>query len=205
MTGFIICALLFAFVLYLKGQYPRIKGKTGERRVNRRILDGLDGDKYALLSDVTLTTDRGTTQIDQIIVSEYGIFVIETKNMDGWIFGSKTSEKWTQVLYKKKTPFYNPLKQNYAHVCALQKLLNLPLSKFVPIVTFTGDLEFKTEMPENVVYSVDLVSHISSKTSPLFKRDELYSIICKILNHRLAPGKETDDLHVHNLRQRFSK
>ena len=43
---------------------------------------------YIDLNNVTIPTPRGTTQIDHVIVSRYGIFVVESKNMSGWIFGS---------------------------------------------------------------------------------------------------------------------
>ena len=65
---------------------------------------------------------NGTTQIDHILVSAYGIFVIETKNLKGWIFGSAENATWTQVLAGKKYPFQNPLKQNYRHTRCARRL-----------------------------------------------------------------------------------
>src|SRR5258708_39347972 len=52
-------------------------------------------------------------------------FVIETKNMDGWIFGSVQQETWTQQFFKKKFKFQNPLRQNYRHTRCLAEFLNL--------------------------------------------------------------------------------
>ena len=65
------------------------KGIWGESVVNMMTTVYLDREKYHLVENVTLSTESGTTQIDHIIVSQYGIFVVETKNMAGWIFGSK--------------------------------------------------------------------------------------------------------------------
>lgn len=63
-------------------------------------------DDYVLLNDCTLPDDRGgTTQIDHILISPYGVFVIETKNYKGWIFGSAHQKKWTQQIYKKDLNF----------------------------------------------------------------------------------------------------
>jgi len=83
-------------------------------------------------------------QIDHLILSVYGIFVIETKNYSGWIFGNEKSEYWTQVIYKDKFRFYNPIKQNWSHVYALKKLLHeYKEVNYYPIVVFAGDGELK--------------------------------------------------------------
>jgi hypothetical protein len=66
-----------------------------------------------------LPSQGSTTQIDHVLVSVYGIFVIETKNMKGWIFGDERSAQWTQSIFGKKSRFQNPLRQNYRHVKAL--------------------------------------------------------------------------------------
>jgi restriction system protein len=67
---------------------PWFKGVVGETLVNLAAKLFLDGKDYHLIRNLTLPTGEGTTQIDHVIVSRYGIFVIETKNMSGWIFGS---------------------------------------------------------------------------------------------------------------------
>ena len=79
---------------------PMGKGIMGEFFVNLVIHIKLDKKKYHLLKNVTLPTEDGTIQIDHIIVSQYGIFVIETKNMKGWIFGGEQQKTWTQKVYK---------------------------------------------------------------------------------------------------------
>jgi len=78
---------------------PWGKGIIGEFLVNISANLKLDKNKYHLIKNVTLPTEDGTTQIDHIIVSEYGIFVVETKNMKGWIFGDEKQKYWTQKIY----------------------------------------------------------------------------------------------------------
>ncbi|MDX1757907.1 MAG: nuclease-related domain-containing protein [Marinobacter sp.] len=68
------------------------KGKLGEFLVNASARLFLDKNRYHLIKNVTLPTEDGTTQIDHIIVSRYGVFVVETKNMKGWIFGNANPE-----------------------------------------------------------------------------------------------------------------
>ena len=69
---------------------------------------------FERVHNVILPGRDGTTQIDHVVVSIYGLFVIETKNMDGWIFGSAEQRTWRQQFFKKKFKFQNPLRQNSA-------------------------------------------------------------------------------------------
>ena len=128
------------------------KGRFGEFLINR-LLSRLPASDYTLIKDVTLPTDEGTTQVDHIVVSTFGIFVVETKNMKGWIFGSKNQKQWTQKIYRHTAKFQNPLHQNYKHVKNLESLLGIDLSKLHSVIVFIGDSEFKTNMPENVTYA----------------------------------------------------
>jgi len=84
-----LVSILILSVLYFF-KSPWFKGFAGEMLVHIYAKIHLSRDKYHVLRNVTLPTADGTTQIDHIIVSEYGVFVIETKNMKGWIFGGAT-------------------------------------------------------------------------------------------------------------------
>jgi len=86
---------IFIFITVLKS--PWFKGVLGEFLVNFLLKKYLPKEKYTLIKNVTLPTDDGTTQIDHIVVSEFGLFVIETKNMKGWIFGNTNQKKWTFI------------------------------------------------------------------------------------------------------------
>lgn len=123
---FIINPLLLAFafltgVIFLNRNYSVIKGAVGERKVNQ-LLNKL-GPDYTLFHDLYLPTEKGTTQVDHIVTSAYGIFVIETKHYNGWIFGNEYNKYWTQVIYKRKERMLNPIRQNYRHIQALKKFI----------------------------------------------------------------------------------
>lgn len=123
--------------------YPQIKGALGEGYL-AKLLSSLPKDKYYVLNNIMLKTDRGTTQIDHIVVSVYGIFVIETKTYKGWIMGNGRDEYWTQNIYGRKNRFKNPILQNYGHVKALEGLLSefkdVPL---IPVIAFSGECDLK--------------------------------------------------------------
>ncbi len=83
------------------------KGVIGEFIINVSAKLFLHNEDYHLIKNVTLPTDEenGSTQIDHIIVSKYGVFVVETKNMKGWIFGKPKEKTWTQKIYKHNKKF----------------------------------------------------------------------------------------------------
>lgn len=99
--------------LYFFLKSPTVIGAEGERRINSTLSRKLDERDYVLVEDLTLPTSHGTTQVDHIVLSRFGVFVIETKNMSGWIFGGKDQARWTQVMRRKKSQFQNPIRQNY--------------------------------------------------------------------------------------------
>ena len=139
---------------------PQIKGYIGEKII-AYVLQRLDRDQYTVINNVMVQVERGTSQIDHVIVSNYGIFVVETKNYTGWIFGDDTSRYWTQVIYKRKEKFYNPVRQNQGHVKALKELLaDYPDLLYIPIVVFSINADLKTKTTSHVVYSTRLLRTI---------------------------------------------
>ena len=107
-----IIIILIIIMLIIKFNGAKIKGNVGEKRV-ANILSTLDNTKYKVINNLMIRTERGTTQIDHVVISIYGIFVIETKNYKGLIFGSENDENWTQVIYKNKGKFRNPIIHNW--------------------------------------------------------------------------------------------
>jgi hypothetical protein len=147
--------LLFVLVVIVAALFalPQVRGWIGEKTTAVGMRLRLDAETYRQIDNVIVPSRNGTTQIDHILVSVYGIFVIETKNMKGWIYGSAENDTWTQVLGGRKYQFQNPLKQNYRHTRCLAEYLHLDHRVFHSVVWFIGDCTFKTPMPENVLAS----------------------------------------------------
>lgn len=163
----------------------------------------LDSQVYIDINNVTLPVANGTTQIDHVIVSRYGIFVVETKNMDGWIFGDEKQPQWTQSVFGKKYKFQNPLHQNYRHTRALSEFLILDHSKFISIVMFWGECEFKTSLPPNVM-NKGYTSYIKSHSAVLFSDQEVEEIAAALREGMLPKSWSTRRKHVLSLKERFS-
>ena len=140
-----------------------------------------------------------------IIVSKYGLFVIETKNMKGWIFGNPNEKTWTQKIYKKTNKFMNPVHQNYKHVKTIESLLGLDESKIHSIVVFIGASVFKTPMPDNVTQALQYIRHIKSKNRVVFSDAEVADILKKIESGRLAPTLKTHIDHIKHVKSIISE
>jgi restriction system protein len=192
----IFFVLALALGAYLKS--PKVRGARGESKVSRRLNFFLPADSYEIFNDVTLPTAKSSTQIDHIVVSPFGIFVIETKNYSGWIFGSADSKQWTQILYRKKHQLLNPLWQNAHHVKAVRRFLALPDRYIFSVVVFVGNAKIKKKrkLPGNVVYLRQLRSYVRSKREQILSAREIESVTRKLRNQQ---GIATPEEHAPHL------
>jgi len=181
---------------------PWVKGYLGELLVRLTAHWRLDKQTYRRLHNVTLPTPDGTTQIDHVFLSRYGIFVVETKNMSGWIFGSEHQAHWTQKLYKRTFKFQNPLRQNYKHLKALEATLGVSPEHLHSVITFAGGNTFKTEVSANVTQGVGFIRYIRSFQQPVFSDAEVEKMLHTLQTGRRAPTLATHREHVQNLRRR---
>ncbi len=182
--------------------FSLIKGWLGEKLTTLGIALFLDRKLYRRIDNVILAADDGsTTQIDHLLVSRFGIFVIETKNMKGWIFGRASDPQWTQVLFGRKYRFQNPLRQNFRHTCIVAEKLNVPREAVYGIVFFIGDCRFKTPIPDGV-FCNGVASHIRHHRYEWFSDAEVERFERKlrdIKQHSRFTGAD----HVRSLRERY--
>ncbi|MBL00435.1 MAG: nuclease [Opitutales bacterium] len=168
---------------------PKDIGDRGEDLVNYD-LSKLDQTLYNVYNDINIPNTKaelGLAQIDHIVVSVFGIFVIETKNYTGWIFCSPERKYWTQVVYSEKNKLYNPIKQNWGHIYALSDFLQIPRNKFKNIVCFVGDAEFKTDIPADVFTDSSYIDYITT-----FKNNVLTEAEVESINSMLSLEEESE-------------
>lgn len=197
-SSFFWLIVIAVFVLMCKN--PVFKGWIGEFIVNVYGWFALNHKKYRIIKNVTIASRDGTTQIDHIIVSRYGIFVIETKNMKGWIYGSESQRQWIQVIYGKKTRFMNPLHQNYGHIKALSDLLDVDEDHLHSIIAFVGNHTFKTPMPSNVKSGLGCFDYIKSRQQHVFDQEEVEEFIQAIRTNRKIPSRATERAHIAHVK-----
>jgi restriction system protein len=178
------------------------KGWRGEAFVKFAARLRLPAETYQPLHNVTLPSPDGTTQIDHIFVSRFGIFVVETKNMKGWIFGGEGQAQWTQTIFKTSFKFQNPLRQNYKHVKAVQATLDVPPNTIRSVVVFVGASTFKSAMPRNVTKGRGYITYIKSFRDPILSDSQVQRAVSTIQTARLKPTRQTHRQHVQQLKTR---
>lgn len=179
-----------------------LRGWLGERIADLTMWIFLEKKTYHTFRNVIVPSSNGTTQIDHILVSPFGLFVIETKTMRGWIFGSPEQQKWTQSIYGRKYSFQNPIKQNFRHIKCLSEYLELDQGTLLSIIVFVGNCSFKTPMPSNVLKS-GLISHIRSHRQRILSDTDIQRISDAI--RELKKDRSlTHHSHMKSLRDRHS-
>lgn len=107
-------------------------------------------------------------------MSPFGIFVIETKNHKGMIFGDCYGRVWTQVLNGRgHFRLYSPVLQNSNHMYHLSQQTRIPIGIMNGVIVFTNE-----------------EANLSNVNCPFcFNVDDLYYYIMQfqnsILNDRL--------------------
>lgn len=196
--------LLFIMIGLFKAFKPWIKGKLGEFAVAKHVKRYLNIEHFVLINDCTLPDGHGgTTQIDHILISPFGIFIIETENYKGWIFGGERQKMWTQKIYKNSYKFQNPLHQNYKH----QKVLEHVLADIVKpdylhsIVVFMPDCEFRTQMPANVFRGSKWTQYVKTFKEHVIPAMVLRQIKLRIEKEGLEKSWRTNQVHVDYLKK----
>ncbi len=177
------------------------KGEIGERAVNL-LLRELNEDQYFVLHDLYLPKSDGkTTQIDHVVVSIYGIFVVETKNFKGWIMGGESNQYWTQIIYKKRKNFYNPIKQNQSHIKVLKETLYVfPELPFISIVAFSTRAKLKINVTSQVIYIPQILRTIEKYDEQIILPEDARQI-CEIISKANIEDKEARKAHVIKIRE----
>lgn len=174
-----------------------------ERYVALQLMKSFPSGEYAVLSNVLIPNSGriGTSQIDHIVVSIYGIFCIETKSHKGWILGSKARRIFTQHIYRKNYPIRpNPVVQNETHIRALRELLGKKIkAPIVNIVVFPSADKFIIDGYENVGSIDDLYETIISRHDKVYLFSEARDIIEKIAKANLK-HPEAHALHVDSVK-----
>jgi restriction system protein len=179
-----------------------LKGWFGEQKTTFNMWLSLDSKTYRRFHSIILPSNNGTAQIDHLLVSPYGLFIVETKNKKGWIFGSESQAEWTQTIFKEKYTFQNPLRQTYRQKKVLSAFLNLDESLIHPVVYFVGDCTFKTPLPINVINS-GLARYIKSFQTHILSPQDIDHIV-KTLEIHISNSTLTKRDHLQSLKQRHS-
>lgn len=189
-------------------------GSEGEQFIQRELYNHFPASR--ILRNVYLKKSNGDyTEIDLLAIDYCGIFVFESKNFSGMIFGSQEDKDWTQVQRKNKRTFYNPIKQNTSHINALKlNLKQYPQIQFYNFVVFSGTGKMKVNpisLPNtyvvdlkelgNVIRDLRDAAEAKGALIPSSQRKE----IADLLSQTSRPGKAIKDLHLKQIKKTASK
>lgn len=185
------------------------KGEVGEQEV-RNILKDLPCEEYATVNNLLLKNGDSTLQMDHVVISVYGIFVIETKNINGWIFGSEKDKLWTKKLPYKNYPINNPIKQNNEHIELLKKYLK-PFGKlnYISIIAFSNNCELKKTVINNteeihIVYYDNLMKTILEHKERNIDKDLVF-IMAKWLEFFNIDSEENRKKHIEEIEKNIMR
>lgn len=170
----IFWVLLILFIL-ISIFYKNFRGFIGEFWVKLE-LNKLPKSQYIILNNILIKSKNGTHQIDHIVISRFGIFVIETKNYYGLITGNAFSKKWIQHLGKNEYYFNNPIHQNYGHIKALEEILDLDENIFISIICIYNQATVKVNAKN--VTQLDFINNLIKS----YKKEILFANLNEIRN-----------------------
>ena len=187
----------------------RTSGKIGEATVAGAL--SMLTPEYAVFNNVLLkwkSRNRvGSTQIDHLVVSPYGLFVIETKNHKGVIIGDLQNETWVQILQYagKSFQFRNPFFQNQGHLNTLSKQLGIDMQCMCGIVVFSNPSVDLSNVNAPCVTPDYLYNTIMQYRTPIWSMEQTF-MIANAVQELNKSSRYNDSQHIKyvNSIKRFS-
>jgi len=181
-------------------------GQFGEFSIEYALTNNNLPGEFVLFRNLYIPTQKKTCEIDLLMIHEKGIFVFESKNYSGWIFGSAEQLYWTQCLKNgERYKFYNPIKQNDTHIYALAPILDIPATEFMSCIVFSERCALKS-VPEDT-YDTMIVRrpNMLRKIREYFEYTPIKYTHTEIqtLTEKLVPFVDVDDdeiqQHIENI------
>ena len=200
----VVVLVLISILILIKSYKSKVKGYVGEKLVAKK-LSKLNKRKYKIINNLLLKTLKGTAQIDHIVISQYGIFVIETKNYKGIITGNEYDDNWNQILFNNKEVLRNPIKQNNGHIKALKDVIPaLRYKKINSIILFTKRSNLKVNTETTVIYYNKVNKVIKRSRKKEFTKEEV-DYIYKKLNELNIDCFKQRVVHVKNVKRNIKE
>ena len=178
------------------------KGYVGETIVRKTMDFTLPKDEYKVFNNVLLYYEGKSVQIDHIVASRYGIFVIETKNYSGTICGNENSKNFIQYVGRQRNAFYSPIKQNKSHIYALSKVIgNYP---YKSLVVFLGEATLKVNSTTFVGTPLNASHYIRNFYDVVLSDGELEEFVSKLVSNNVRDSISNRE-HVENIYYNMEK
>ena len=194
MTPYIVAGIISAFIISIlvytkitKNNKAQKKGEKGEKTTTR-LLNQLPKNNYMVLNDIFIQNGKYYSQIDHIVISKSGIFVIETKNYTGLIFGEESDYQWTQMIGNNyKVKIINPVRQNLNHIRTLSALL--PKTEYHSIIVMGKNASPQVHSSVPVINHDMLLSTITRHRKAVLTINEMKQIYDTIIKNNITSEK----------------
>ena len=201
----LLWGLIAILMLASKGFSILFRSAFSELRVYLTLKLHLPKKTYHIIKNVRLPTETSSKIIDYIIVSRYGLFMIQTKNMKGWIYAGQNQKQWTHKLHKRTRLFPNPLHESFDHIISLEGCLNIDVNTIQSVIVFDQNCEFKTTMPANATKARGCVNYIKLFSKKIYNENQVQRLVADINRGHLTNNIRANREHVQHVRDIFSK
>lgn len=206
-----LCVIgIFILIGKLKSNYKKAEqGRAGEAKVAKSLNFWMKKrNKTYVYNDLTLPTRSGrTTQIDHLVLSRKGLFVIETKNLNGKIYADIDKPQWKHINRKgMKNDIYNPIFQNNGHIGHLAALFDEPNSSFTGIVTNIGSATIKGSV--NPLFGKCLIERGTGfvfrmwRSQNRFDQAHIDHLVQIVEENKMEQSSKTNKTHLENVRRK---
>lgn len=203
----------------LKGEQPgffnsllnyKNAGQFGEYMTEYALKNNNLKGEYIVLKNIYVPVGNQNTEIDLLMIHEKGIFVFESKNYSGFIYGKFDELNWVQkIKNRNKYVFYNPIKQNNTHIIALANYLRLPSSAFTSYIVFSERCKLK-EVPKSTEQIVVLKRNKMLKTlrktlknrKIIYTKEQIKQFKIK-LNPLTNVSEQTKQQHIKDIKKKY--
>lgn len=201
----LLLAAVPALLLFLKIFLPPVLHRMDGWRLHFALKSALPTAYYTLLSNIRLNTGRGEVHLDHVLVSPYGVFVIEACHLWGGISGASDRTWWSRRLFFSRLEFRNPLQKAMANIELLQDLLGLEAHQFHALVVFSSYATLKPGLPVNVTGMVGMLPFIQVRTERLIEYEEADRIAQLLQAGRLRPRRGTTASPAGSIKARYQR
>lgn len=194
--------IIFLSILKAKRRSPEARGQRGEDSVSGMLSRIAEQRGGYVINDVIIPNGNRTAQIDHIYFAKNGVFLIETKNYSGRVYGNEEQTYWTQVLSygNEKNSLYNPIKQNSTHMYALKKIIGSSV-EVTPLVIFVqGNTEY---INSKKVYTLRQARDLILNSPTKFSEKNISNWYSKIQYYKDHPIS-TKEEHIEHVKQKSS-
>jgi len=202
-TVLLLLALAAGLSALLLPALPQIKGRIGEWLVHFRLSRSLPASHYTIIRDIKLRRSGASNvvRVGHVVVSAYGLFVIETCHWSGWLFGAERDAEWTRMHFRARRREPNPLRQLQTRVAALQEALGLDAALFHPLVVLTGGAQFRTALPPNITPLGGMIPFIQVRSRETLGYEAVPQVAQRLEALRVTPGPQTRAAQIAELRR----